>query len=305
MAFGYANGNPLLYTDPLGLWSWKSFGKGAATAVAAAAVGTVVVIVVAGTGGAAAVVIAGALGASSATVATAGAAVSGTVYVAAAGYGGFQTGQKAYEGMTGREYSLDGRGRALSEEEQSASAGEAATGVAMVAAMGGKARSARAQAPQDQAMIDALVAERAARMAKGTETGDATLAQGRTVAGKATPVVESDPSGSPHAEPQAMPLGGTTTVDQNPCPACAKAAYTRGARIVVPENPAKPEMSPKSAAQKAAAGKVSVRPRVAVEGPQGPIPVVPPGGNRSEKPSRSSGVESKGRVSGENDAEEE
>jgi RHS repeat-associated protein len=263
--------------DPLGLWSWESFGKGAAKAAIGIVVATVVVAAVAATGGAAAVVLVGALGASAATAATVGTVVTAGVYVAASAYGGFQVGTNIYEATTGKQYDLNGQGRQLTDDERSEAAGEAVTGVLALGIMAGRARSTEVQ---DQQLIDNLVETRAGRIEAGTETGNATLAQGRSITGTVTSVAESvaTPEGTgPHAEPQAMPIGGTTAVDQVPCTDCASRALLRGTRVIVPEDPAKPGQSPKSAARAAAKGKITVQPRTVLPGAQGPIPFT--GGN--------------------------
>ena len=82
---GYVNGadryqfvqsGPINRRDPLGLWSWSSFGQGLLYGAAAVAVGVAVVAVVAATGGVAAVAIAGALGADAVAAAAAGTAAT-------------------------------------------------------------------------------------------------------------------------------------------------------------------------------------------------------------------------------------
>lgn len=270
--YAFVGLQPNSRSDPLGLWSWEAFGEGAAKAAIGIVVATVVVAAVAATGGAAAVVIAGALGATTATAATVGAVVSAGVYVAASAYGGFQVGTKIYEATTGKQYDLNGQGRQLTDDERSEAAGEAATGVLALGIMAGRARSTEVQ---DQQLINNLVETRVGRIAAGNENGKATFAQGQSVRGTVTPVAESveTPDGTgPHAEPQAMPLGGTTAVDQVPCNDCASRALLRGTRVIVPEDPAKPGQSPKSAARAAAKGKITAQPRTVLPGVQGPIP---------------------------------
>ena len=138
--------------------------------------------------------------------------------------------------------------------------------VAALAKAGGKAQ----QSAADQTMVNNLVAARAA-MGEG-ETGNATFAQSRNpVTGRLSPVRESEAGAGPegHAEPQVIGQGSQVAVDQIPCSACTP--KVAGMRVVVPENPAKPGGSPKSAARDAASGKIDgVVPRVVQEGPGQP-----------------------------------
>jgi len=272
----YVRNNPVIYIDPLGLWSWKSFGKGAGKAALGIAVGVVVVAAVAATGGAAAVVIAGALGASSATAATTGAVVAGSVYVGAAAYGGVQIGKDVYEASSGESHSWAGNGSPLTDEATSEAAGCAVTGAFALGLMGKSARSQRVAAENpmtgNQAMARNLINERV-RVNKA-EQGKATFAQNRS-GGKLSRVAESNPvQGGKvvHAEPQ-VTSRGTTVSDQVPCPDCATNMMLRGVEAVVPKNtmPERAGMSPKSTVLKAASGKLpieSVGTRTVIPGAQ-------------------------------------
>jgi hypothetical protein len=133
-------------------------------------------------------------------------------------------------------------------------------------------------------MIDNVVRERATRNA----SSDATLGQGRHAAtGKTTDVMESipGPDDTPadpnnHAEPQIQralgPFGGrTVAVDQVPCadnctPMLKGQELLGSARVIVPEDPAKPGKSPRTAAVKGSKGKVSVQPREVMRVPFNP-----------------------------------
>ena len=116
----YAWNNPINWIDPYGLWSWRSFGRGAlkaaGVAVAGAAVG--VVIVLAAPAAATSV-------ASSAVLMTVG---KGMAVVAAAGLG-WETGQ-IYTGQDITLWNKKGflQTRKMSEHEQSERAGVAAVG---------------------------------------------------------------------------------------------------------------------------------------------------------------------------------
>jgi RHS repeat-associated protein len=101
--YGYVLNNPLNYFDPLGL-SWGSaagsFVWGAGTSAAYAyTVGFLVI------------------GATSVAVAPVLAFAAGATAIIAAGYGGFQLGMAIYELTTGREWSWDGNGKILCDED--------------------------------------------------------------------------------------------------------------------------------------------------------------------------------------------
>lgn len=141
-------------------------------------------------------------------------------------------------------------------------------------------------------MIDNLIATRSAGNPDGTNvSGNATFGQGQSPEGNLTPVRQSIPGpngirGLPgdHAEPQVMRDLGLSTqspnpesgpvvlaVDQNPCDTCnpmLNGSLPPGSRVIVPENPAKPGFSPKSAARDAADGTIpSVQPRTVISIP--------------------------------------
>jgi len=279
----YVHNNPINHIDPLGLFSWRSFAKGALKGAAYVAVGVVVVGVVAATGGAAGVAIAGAMGASAATAATVGTAVSGTVAGAATVYGSIGVGKSSYEALSGNEHKWDGSGNRLSEDARSEAAGEAFIGLATV---GLGAKKARSQRTRDQQMVDNLVTSRSSN---GTSS-DGTLAQGASVTGKKTPVTASkqnpaNPEGRAliHAEPQVIPnsRGGTVAVDQFPCPSCGPKLRLNGVRAIVPQTPSRAPHSPKSAVGRAVKKGLPVKPREAVHGPE-PIPLSPPDKRNNE-----------------------
>ena len=110
------------------------------------------------------------------------------------------------------------------------------------------------------------------------QTGDATFAQGRDASGNLTRVMESDPDeGGSHAEPKVKSAlstygGRSMAVDQIPCDLCwpelsgapkpqqpgfFSADPTGSLRVFVPRNPENMAQSPKTAALKAAAGKIN------------------------------------------------
>lgn len=147
------------------------------------------------------------------------------------------------------------------------------TGISKATGSGLTGRGAP-NAAADQAMLTRLTEARNA--AGKTSEGNATFAVGRDAAGKITPVRESIPDAS-HAEPQVkadLPgYGGRTiAVDQVPCANCwselsgASKPQQPGffqsdiggsTRVITPRDPANLAGSPKTAALKAAAGKVS------------------------------------------------
>jgi RHS repeat-associated protein len=124
----------------------------------------------------------------------------------------------------------------------------------------------------DQGMLGNLKSERiSVGKVFGEHPGDATFSQGRSATGKLTPVRESVPNGGTHAEPQTIadlpPWGGRTiAVDKAPCSeTCRPLIRTQGGllgsmRVIVGRNPSNPGMSFKSAAVKAAQGKITVQP---------------------------------------------
>ncbi|MCW0218828.1 MAG: hypothetical protein OJI67_10950 [Prosthecobacter sp.] len=268
--YAYVKQNPWTSFDPNGLWSWSSFGKGALYAAVGVVVVGVAVAAIAATGGVAAVAIAGALEVSAATAATAGAVVSGSVYCAAAAYGGYQTGVAGYEAVTGEDHAS---GAQLSDERRSERAGEAVIALATLGLAAAKAKSPT-QSAKSQEAINQLIANRA----ENGLPGAATTSTGTTGAGTATPVRTSTPQSNGttiHAEPQTLAdLNGSPNsmiaVDQMPCPNCQLAIRMQagpGTSVVVPQNPAKPTLSPKTAAVDAAAGKANVVPREVMKTP--------------------------------------
>ena len=119
----------------------------------------------------------------------------------------------------------------------------------------------------EQNMIDSLVNTRADIKAPG----NATLAVGRDGSGNLTPVRESIPgkisTEDIHAEPQVLkdladkPKPHTVAVDQIPCSNCTPELANADVKVIIPQNPAKPNNSPKSAAIDAANGKINAQPK--------------------------------------------
>jgi len=113
--YAYADGNPINYVDPFGLFSWEGAAMGVTKAVVGLAVGVAIGAAVVATAPVSVVI------------------VAGTV---AAGVGGFTTGQSIYEGASGQQWTASGNGAQLSDYARSESIGNATVGIASLAALG-------------------------------------------------------------------------------------------------------------------------------------------------------------------------
>jgi hypothetical protein len=150
----------------------------------------------------------------------------------------------------------------------------------------------KASSAYDQALIDSLVSNRADKNIPGsTTTGRAATSDGMTPIRSDIKDPGGDSAKNIHAEKQVVAdLSGqqkpvTVAVDQLPCPTCTpmlKNNLPPGSRVIVPENPAKPGASPKTAAVDAAKGVIpAVVPKTVITIPPSksstsiPIPTAP------------------------------
>ena len=177
----------------------------------------------------------------------------------------------------------------------------AATGLAVgVSQATGSGWTGRGSSAGDQALIERMVAERAANGETSTGRGGPsgrTYAVGRDARGRTTPVRRSPAEGGdPHAEPQVLEdlgsLGGrTVAVDQVPCSSCRtqlgapegrqpgflESSTTGSLRVVTPRRASSPTTSPKSAAIRAARAIEQGNPGVElIPNPEFTVPFAPP-----------------------------